>query len=85
MKAVQDKVPWADHLTSYDNEHFAIYLQLLDACADYASEEDMARNILGIDPVQEPVRARKAVRSHLDRTRWLISSGYKELFPRQTA
>jgi hypothetical protein len=41
----------------------------------------MAQTILGIDPVQEPARALKAVRSHLDRTRWLIASGYRELSP----
>ncbi|WP_263484157.1 DUF2285 domain-containing protein [Mesorhizobium sp. CA8] len=78
--AVADEVPWADSLTAYDNEHFAVYLRLLDACADNASEEEMAQTVLGIDPRQEPTRARKAVRSHLDRTHWLITSGYKELF-----
>lgn len=77
---IQDEVPWADSLTAYDNEHFAIYLKLIDACAYNASEEDMALAILGIDPIRESARARMAVRSHLDRTRWLITSGYKELF-----
>lgn len=77
-----DKVPWSDRLTDYDNEHFTIYLQLLDACADNASEEEMAQDILGIDPVRTPTRALKAVRSHLDRTHWLITDGYTELFPR---
>jgi hypothetical protein len=77
---IQDEVPWADGLTAYDNEHFAIYLKLIDACADNVSEEEMAQAILGIDPRQDPARVRKAVRSHLDRTHWLITSGYKELF-----
>lgn len=79
--AVQNNAPSADHLTPYDKVHFSIYLQLLDACADNASEEEMARDILGIDPVQNPARAREAVRSHLERTQWLITSGYRELFP----
>ncbi|WFP65633.1 MULTISPECIES: DUF2285 domain-containing protein [unclassified Mesorhizobium] len=78
---IQSEVPWSDHLTAYDSRHFSIYLSLIDACADNASEEEMALTILGIDPKREPVRARKAVRSHLERTRWLIESGYKELFP----
>ena len=73
-------VPWSNCLTAYDEEHFAIYLRLIEACADNASEEEMAQVILGIDPRQEPARARKAVRSHLDRTHWLITGGYKELF-----
>ncbi|TGT57765.1 DUF2285 domain-containing protein [Mesorhizobium sp. M00.F.Ca.ET.170.01.1.1] len=81
----QIEAPWSDRLTEYDNEHFSIYLSLIDACADNASEEEMARTIFGIDPTKEPARARKTVRSHLDRTLWLISSGYKELFPGEIA
>nr|WP_272483021.1 MULTISPECIES: DUF2285 domain-containing protein [unclassified Mesorhizobium] len=77
---IADQVPWADSLTAYDEQHFAIYLRLIDACADNVSEEEMAQTILDIDPTLEPDRARKAVRSHLDRTRWLIGSGYKDLF-----
>lgn len=77
---VADEVPCSERLTAYDHEHFAIYLRLIDACADSASENEMASTILGIDPAQEPERAEKAVRSHLARAHWLISSGYKELF-----
>ncbi|MER8556585.1 DUF2285 domain-containing protein [Mesorhizobium sp. M1217] len=75
-----DEVPWSENLTSYDREHFTIYLRILDACADNASEEEMADLILGIDPALEPVRARKALRSHIDRANWMVTTGYKELF-----
>lgn len=75
-----DEVPWSDNLTSYDRQHFTIYLRILDACADNASEEEMADLILGIDPSIEPVRARKALRSHIDRANWMVTTGYKELF-----
>ncbi|TPI13042.1 DUF2285 domain-containing protein [Mesorhizobium sp. B4-1-3] len=85
IENVADEVPWADSLTTYDNEHFAIYLRLLDACSYNASEEEMAHTILGIDPRQEPSRARKAIRSHLERTNWLITSGYKALFAGRAA
>ncbi|MER8478633.1 DUF2285 domain-containing protein [Mesorhizobium sp. M0204] len=78
--AVADEVPWAESLTAYDDEHFTTYLKLIDACADNASEEEMAQAILGIDPVQEPTRAQRAVRSHLARAHWLVVAGYKELF-----
>ncbi len=60
--------------------HFTTYMQLLDASADNASYEEMARLILGIDPEREPERARNAARSHLDRVNWLVTAGYKELF-----
>ncbi|TGP98495.1 MULTISPECIES: DUF2285 domain-containing protein [unclassified Mesorhizobium] len=75
-----DEVPWSDRLTSYDRAHFTIYMRLLDASADEAPEEEMAQLILGIDPALEPERARKALRSHLDRANWMVTSGYKELF-----
>ncbi|MET2832772.1 DNA -binding domain-containing protein [Mesorhizobium shangrilense] len=77
---IATEVPWADHLTAYDNKHLMMYLKLIDACADSASEEEMAQDILGIDTVKEPFRAREALRSHLERVRWFMNKGYKELF-----
>lgn len=77
---LKEEVPWSDSLTTYDRQHFTTYLRLLDAGADEASYEEMAQVILGIDPVQEPERARKTVRSHLDRANWMVTTGYKELF-----
>ncbi|AMY00710.1 DUF2285 domain-containing protein [Mesorhizobium ciceri] len=78
--AVSTHVPWSDRLTAYDREHLTTYLRLLDAWDDEASVEEMAQEILGIDPWEEPVRARDAVRSHLDRVVWLLTTGSKELF-----
>ncbi|RUV84972.1 DUF2285 domain-containing protein [Mesorhizobium sp. M1A.F.Ca.IN.020.06.1.1] len=77
---LRDEVPWSESLTSYDRQHFNIYLRILDACADDASEKEKADLILGIDPAHEPVRARKALRSHMDRANWMVTTGYKELF-----
>lgn len=79
---IHDEVPWSDSLTTYDNDHFTTYMKLLDASADDASEEEMAQIILGIDPVREPDRARRTVRSHLNRANWMVTTGYKELFAR---
>ncbi|WP_292601266.1 hypothetical protein [Mesorhizobium sp.] len=75
-----EEVPWSDSITVYDKENFTIYLQILDACADNATIEEMAELILGIDPAPEPVRARKAVRSHIDRANWMVTTGSKHLF-----
>ena len=77
---IADQVPWSDRLTAYDNEHFTIYMRLLDASADDASEDEMAQLILGIDTGREPERARKTLRSHLDRANWMVTTGYKQLF-----
>ncbi|TIO72272.1 DUF2285 domain-containing protein [Mesorhizobium sp.] len=78
--SLSDEVPWSEGLTPYDKEHFTTYMRLLDASADDASQQEMALLILGIDPTREPERARKALRSHLDRANWMVTSGYKELF-----
>lgn len=77
---LRNEVPWSDSLTAYDRRHFKVYLRILDACADNASLEEMAYLILGIDPALEPVRASNAVRSHIDRANWIVTTGYKELF-----
>ncbi|EHK55608.1 DNA -binding domain-containing protein [Allomesorhizobium alhagi] len=76
---IKEEVPWSDSLTTYDKQHFTTYMRLLDAAADDASREEIAQGILGIDPVQEPERAQKAVRSHLDRANWMVTTGYKEV------
>ncbi|GGA43914.1 DNA -binding domain-containing protein [Pelagibacterium lentulum] len=79
---IQEEVPWSNNLTEYDQEHFTLYMRLLDAAAGNASEEEMAQIILGIDPLREPERAQKAVRSHLGRANWMVTTGHRELFAR---
>ena len=76
---IADAVPWSDTITEYDEEHFVTYFQLLDAEKDGASEQEMARIVLGIDPAKEPERARKALESHLARARWMTEHGYRDL------
>lgn len=77
--AIADEAPWSDTITPYDEAHYVVYLRLLDASADKASLEDMARAILGIDPTKEPDRAQKAVTSHLRRAQWMTAKGYRHL------
>ena len=43
------------------------------------SKDEMARQILGIDPAIEPEHARKAVASHLARAVWMTEVGYRYL------
>lgn len=76
---ILDEVPRSDRVTDYDRDHFVIYVRLLDAERDGRSPGDMARNILGIDPVVEPDRATKALASHLKRAHWMTAQGYKDL------
>jgi hypothetical protein len=76
---VCEDVPTPDHITPYDKAHFVTYLQLLDASTAGATEADMARLVLGIDPIQEPGRAARVLANHLARARWMTTQSYRHL------
>lgn len=77
--AVADIAPTDASLTSYDKDHLIIYVRLLDAEADHAAWEEVARLVLHIDPKTEPDRARKAWATHLARAHWMSEHGYRDL------
>ena len=77
--SIETEVPWADTLTEYDRAHLATYLRVLDALADNADQDEMARIILGIEPETEPIRARAAIESHIRRARWMTEHGHRHL------
>jgi hypothetical protein len=56
-----------------------VYVRLLDANADGARTDEMARIVLEINPAREPSRAEKAVLSHLRRAQWMSEKGYRRL------
>jgi hypothetical protein len=76
---IADEVPWSETITEYDESHYVVYLRLLDASNDGASNDEMARVVLEIDPAREPSGAEKAVLSHLRRAQWTIEKGYRRL------
>lgn len=76
---VFDEAPTAAVLTDYDRLHLTTYLRLLDAAADGADPDEVARIVLRIDPDEEPERARRAHASHLARARWMTENGYRQL------
>jgi hypothetical protein len=61
-------------LTGYDEQHLVTYLRLLDAEAEGADWQEVARIVLHIDPAQEPERAHRAWTSRLARARWMTES-----------
>jgi len=77
--SVDDVAPTAAILTGYDERHVITYLRLLDADADGAQWEEVARIVLHIDPAKEPARARRAWETHLARARWMTERGYGHL------
>jgi Uncharacterized conserved protein (DUF2285) len=76
---VADIAPSADTLTAYDKDHLVTYLRLLDANTEGADWTEAARIVLGLDPEQEPHRARAVWQSHLERAKWMTAHGYKGL------
>jgi hypothetical protein len=75
----EDIPPGGAELTSYDEQHLAAYMRLLDANAEGADWREAARIIFGIDPDLEPVRAKTVHSSHLARARWMTQTGYRQL------
>lgn len=75
-----DEVPWSTKLTEYDEGHFLIYLLLLDASAKDATDEEMIKIVQEMDPAKTPESARRSMKSHLERARWMTSEGYSGLF-----
>tara|TARA_Y100001968_G_scaffold40513_1_gene30761 strand:- start:241 stop:498 length:258 start_codon:yes stop_codon:yes gene_type:complete len=71
--------PQADSVTAYDEAHFVTYLRLLDAAADGAAWEEIARVVFGVDPSAEAEQAKAMYDSHLERARWMARSGYKQI------
>lgn len=76
---VADQVPWSERITPYDESHFVTYLRLLDAEAEGADWQDVARLVLQRDPDADPAAARRCWENHLARARWMTLSGYRRL------
>ena len=75
---ILDGVPWSEDITDYDRNHLVLYMRLLDASADGASDEEICCVLLGIDSLREPERAKSALASHLRRARWMTEHGYRQ-------
>ncbi len=76
---IADQPPDQDHLTDYDELHVIHYVILLDAERDGIAWEDVAREVLLINPAQEPARARRAYDTHLARAKWMANSGWRQM------
>lgn len=75
----QDQPPQSQTVTGYDRAHFVHYLRLLDADAERADWGEAVQIVFGIDPAQEPDRAKMVYDSHLERAQWMTRSGYRHL------
>jgi anti-sigma-K factor RskA len=67
-----DVAPTDRNLTAYDEEHLVTYLRLLDADAEGADWQEVAKIVLHIDPEREPDRAKRASRAI-----WFVRNGWR--------
>jgi len=76
---LRERAPQGDPLTDYDRDHIALYLRLLDAEAQGADWQEVARIVLGVDPSVDRSRAELMHATHLSRAHWLRDGAYKDL------
>ena len=76
---VADTAPTENRVTDYDRAHLTNYLRILDAAEEGAPWAEVARIVLGIDPTEEPDRAKRMYDTHLARARWMTDHGYRNL------
>jgi Uncharacterized conserved protein (DUF2285) len=76
---ISDVAPGDRNLTGYDQQHLVTYLRLLDADAEGADWQEVAKIVLHIDPEREPDRAKRAWESHLARAKWMTENGFRHL------
>lgn len=81
-EAFEDTAPTGPELSDYDRAHIRLYARLLDATADGAAWQEIASVLFGLDPEQQPERARHVHDSHLARARWVAAGGFKDLLRR---
>ena len=74
-----DEPPESAVLTAYDRKHMVLYLRLLDAATDGADWCEVVTILFGLDPTNEPERARHVHDTHLARARWRTEHGYRLL------
>jgi hypothetical protein len=75
----QDRPPHTERVNAYDEQHLAVYLQLLMAEEEGADWREVVRVIFGLDPTHEPARAKTVHDSHLARARWMTEAGFRHL------
>jgi hypothetical protein len=60
---VADLAPAEPELTAYDEEHMVTYLRMLDADAEGADWQEVARIVLYLDPSRDRVRVRRTLKA----------------------
>ena len=75
-----DEAPSDDALTPYDEAHFGLYMNLLNAEGSKVPPDAICKEFLELDAERYPERACRRLESHLRRARWFAAgSGFRHL------
>jgi hypothetical protein len=82
-QSFEDIAPSGDEIMNYDREHATLYLWLLGRQRCSQDWRTTVRVLFGIDPENEPARARSVYDSHLARATWLARTSHFDHLLRQ--
>jgi hypothetical protein len=71
--------PTGNAITDYDRAHFHHYVRLLDGNSAGLDDDELCRSILDMDPAPDRNAARRILKSHLERARWVSQTGYRQI------
>lgn len=72
---IAPEAPSTEKVEDYDLLHLVTYLRLLDAAAENADWQDVARIVLNADVENDPGSAWRTYETHLRRARWMAEQG----------
>jgi hypothetical protein len=76
---LQPVAPTGNAITDYDRAHFQQYVRLLDGYSAGLDDDELCKSILDMDPRPDRNAARRILRSHLERARWISQAGYRQI------
>ncbi|WP_306120447.1 MULTISPECIES: DUF2285 domain-containing protein [unclassified Roseitalea] len=79
MPIFRDLAPTGETLTDYDRRCFKLYIMLIDADDAGVLWDDSYPHLFKEHVGADRQWAERRHKSHLDRARWMIAAGYRQL------
>ena len=79
MAKFRERAPTVEQITDYDRRCFKLYFILIDADDAVVPWDDSYLHLFEEHIGADRQRAESRHRSHLDRARWMIAAGYRQL------
>lgn len=80
---VLQHIEWSDEITAYDEAHLALYLRLLDAKCDGASQPELLAILKTYAQSQATSVDLNVLDCHLQRAQWMTHTGFRLLLEKQ--